>query len=102
MLLCKVWKFYYLHFIDEHKGTEEPNDTAKVTHTVCDLGDILKDLSSVVSAAEAEDATYTPGFSTLGNLVVSREKQTLPGHNSPHSKVKPRAVQMNHVMKEPV
>lgn len=62
----------------------------------------MKDLSSVVSAVEAEDAMYTPDFSTLGNLVVHREKLTLSGHNSSHSKIKPRGVQMNHVVKEPV
>lgn len=96
MLPSKVWKFYYLHF------TEELNDTAKVTHIVFDLGDILKDLSCVASAVEAEDAMYAPDLGTLGNLVVSREKQTLSGHNSSHRKAKPRGDQMNHVVKEPV
>lgn len=41
VLPYKVWKFYYLHFIDEYKDTEEPNDTATVTHIVFDLRDIL-------------------------------------------------------------
>lgn len=74
MLPSKAWKFYYLHFIGEHKDTEELNDTAKVTHIVFDLGDILKDLSCVASAVEAEDAMCAPDLGTLGNLVVSREK----------------------------
>lgn len=84
------------------KVTEELNDIAKVTHIVFDSVDILKDLSSVASAVEAKDPTYTSDLGTSGNLVVSREKQTLSGQNSSHHKVKPKGVQINHIVKEPV
>lgn len=83
------------------KDTEELNDIAKVTHRL-DLVDILKNLSSVASAVEAKDPTYISDLGTLGNLVVSREKQTLSGHNSFYRRVKPRRVQMNHIVKKPV
>lgn len=56
------------------KDTEELNNIAKVTHIVFDLVEILKDLSSVASAVEAQDHTYASDLGTLGNLVVSREK----------------------------
>lgn len=56
------------------KDTEKLNDIAKVTHILFDSVGILKDLSSVASALEAKDPTYTSDLGTLCNLVVSREK----------------------------
>lgn len=60
------------------KDTEKLNDIAKITHILFErsfyLKGILKDLSSVASALETKDPTYSSDLGTLCNLVVSREK----------------------------
>lgn len=84
------------------EDTEKLNYIAKVTHILFDSVSILKDLSSVASALEAEAPTYTSDLGTLCNLAVSREKYTLSGPNSSHCKVKPKGVQVNHIVEEPI